>query len=276
VANFHGGAAVTFLKVKVLYSSRSRHNASEELLMAMQVSISDRVVLIVGGSSGIGRAAAVLFAREGARVVAAARRKDRLHALREELAKKNLDISVQCADACSATQMEQLAQTTLERFGKIDILLYATGTNTAARAMERLDPGVWNWMIETNLNGAFYVTHAVLPCMRAARCGHLIYLSSIAAIMPDLSGAAYQASKRGIFGLSHAIRQEEQQNGIRSSVICPGLVNTELVEQRPVKLDPEALAKALRPEDVAEMIVFLAKMPPRMVVPELHLLPTLQ
>lgn len=276
MANFYGGATVTFLKMKVLYSSRLHHNASEELLMAMQLSIRDQVVVIVGGSSGIGRAAAVLFAREGARVVAAARRKDRLHALREELAKENLDISVQCADACSATQMEQLAQSTLERFGKIDILLYATGTNTPARAMERLDPGVWNWMIETNLNGAFYVTHAVLPSMRAARCGHLIYLSSIAAIMPDLSGAAYQASKRGIFGLSHAIRQEEQQNGIRSSVICPGLVNTELVEQRPVKLDPEALAKALRPEDVAEIIVFLAKMPPRMVVPELHLLPTLQ
>ena len=244
--------------------------------MAMQVSISDQVVLIVGGSSGIGRAAAVLFARERARVVAAARRKDRLHALREELAKENLDISVQCADACSAKQMEQLAQATLEGFGKIDILLYATGTNTPARTMERLEPGVWNRIIETNLNGAFYATHAVLPSMRAARCGHLIYLSSIAAIMPDLSGAAYQASKRGTFGLSHAIRQEEQQNGIRSSVICPGLVNTELVEQRPVKLDPEVLAKALRPEDVAEMIVFLAKMPPRMVVPEIHLLPTLQ
>ena len=242
----------------------------------MQVSISDQVALIVGGSSGIGRAAARLFAHEGARVVVAARREDRLHALREELAKENLDISVHCANACSATQMEQLVQSTLERFGNIDILLYATGTNTPARSMERLEPDVWNSIIETNLNGAFYVTHAVLPSMRAARCGYLIYLSSIAAMMPDLSGAAYQASKRGIFGLSHAIRLEEQQNGIRSSVICPGLVNTELLEQRPVKVDPEVLAKALRPEDVAELIVLLAKMPPRMVVPEIHLLPSLQ
>jgi serine 3-dehydrogenase len=244
--------------------------------MAMQVSISDQVVLIVGGSSGIGRAAAGLFAREGARVVAAARRKARLHALRDELTKESLDISVQCANACSATQMEQLVQSTLDRFGRIDIVLYATGTNSPSRAMERLQPGVWNSIIETNLSGAFYVTHAVLPSMRAARFGHLIYISSIAAIMPDLSGAAYQASKRGILGLSHAIRLEEQQNGIRSSVICPGLANTELVEQRPVKLDPEVLAKALRPEDVAEMIVYLAKMPPRMVVPEIHLLPLVQ
>jgi serine 3-dehydrogenase len=243
--------------------------------MAMQVSINDQVALIVGGSSGIGRVAAGLFAREGARVLAAARREARLHDLREELAKENLEISVQRADVCSAIQMEQLARSTFDRFGKIDILLYATGTNTPARAMKRRDPGMWNSMIETNLNGAFYVTHAVLPFMRAARCGHLIYISSIPAIMPDLSGAAYQASKRGIFGLSHAIRLEEQQYGIRSSVICPGLVNTELVEQRPVNLDPEVLAKALRPEDVAEMIVYLAKIPHRMVVPEIHLLPLL-
>jgi len=262
--------------VTVVYSTRSHFNATEERLITMQVSISDQVALIVGGSSGIGRAAARLFAHEGARVVVAARREDRLHSLREELAKENLNIGVQCANACSATQMKQLAQSTLERFGKIDILLYAAGTNTPTRAMERLDPGVWNSMIETNLSGAFYITHAVLPFMRAARCGYLIYLSSIAAIVPDLSGAAYQASKRGIFGLSHAIRLEEQQNGIRSSVICPGLVNTELVEKRPVKVDPEALAKALLPEDVAELIVFLARTPPRMVVPEIHLLPSLQ
>ena len=276
MAIFDRGSTVRILNVTVVYSTRSHFNATEERLITMQVSISDQVALIVGGSSGIGRAAARLFAHEGARVVVAARREDRLHSLREELAKENLNIGVQCANACSATQMKQLAQSTLERFGKIDILLYAAGTNTPTRAMERLDPGVWNSMIETNLSGAFYITHAVLPFMRAARCGYLIYLSSIAAIVPDLSGAAYQASKRGIFGLSHAIRLEEQQNGIRSSVICPGLVNTELVEKRPVKVDPEALAKALLPEDVAELIVFLARTPPRMVVPEIHLLPSLQ
>jgi NADP-dependent 3-hydroxy acid dehydrogenase YdfG len=241
----------------------------------MQVSINNHVVLIVGASSGVGRASAGLFAREGARVVAVARREARLRALKEELAKEGLDIIVQCADACSTTQMDQVVQSSLDRFGKIDIVVYGAGTNTPARALERLEPAVWKSMIETNLNGAFYVTHAVLPSMRAVRCGHLIYLSSIAAILPDLSGAAYQASKRGIFGLSHAIRLEEQQYGIRSSVICPGLINTELVEQRPVKLDPEVLAKALRPEDVAEMIVYLAKMSPRMVVPEIHLLPLL-
>jgi NADP-dependent 3-hydroxy acid dehydrogenase YdfG len=142
--------------------------------------------------------------------------------------------------------------------------------------MERLTPGVWDSLIDVNLNGAFYATHAVLPAMRSAGSGLLIYISSMGGVMPDLSGAAYQASKRGVLGLAHAIRMEEKLNGIRTSVICPGLVDTELVELRPVKVSPEVLAKALQPEDVAEMILYISKLPPRAVVPELHMVPAVQ
>ena len=131
-------------------------------------------------------------------------------------------------------------------------------------------------MVEVNLNGAFYATHAVLPSMRSAGAGHLIYISSISGLVPDVSGAAYQAAKRGVVGLAHAIRVEEKQNGIRTCVICPGLVDTELLEKRPVKPAPEVLAKALQSEDVAEAILFVAKLPPRAVVPELQLMPTFQ
>ena len=242
----------------------------------MAVTINGQVVLIVGASSGIGRAAALLFSRDGATVVAAARREDRLRALKEELAGEHRDITVQCADASIMTDMVQLTQKTLERFGKIDVLVFASGTNTPNRAMEHLQPGLWSSIIDVNLNGAFYATHAVLPSMRNAHSGHLIYLSSMAGVAPDLSGAAYQASKRGIIGLAHAVRTEEQQNGIRVSVICPGLVNTELVQKRPEKLDAEVLAKALQPEDVAEMILNISKMPRRAVASEVHLLPTFQ
>lgn len=208
--------------------------------------------------------------------MAAARREDRLRALKDELAKEHREIAVRCADASIMTDMAQLAQETLERHGKIDILVFASGTNTPNRAMEHLQPDLWNSIIDVNLNGAFYATHAVLPSMRSARSGHLIYLSSMAGIAPDLSGAAYQASKRGIIGLAHAIRIEEQQHGIRVSVICPGLVNTELVQKRPEKMAPEVLAKALQSEDVAEMILYISKMPRRAVASEVHLLPTFQ
>ena len=136
----------------------------------MSVPITGQVVLIVGASSGIGRAAAVLFAREGAKVVAVARRENRLRALQEEVEKEHGEITVRRADATDSAEMAQLAQETLERFGKIDILVYASGTNTPARAMVRLEADQWDSIIDVNLNGAFYTTHAVLPSMRAAHC----------------------------------------------------------------------------------------------------------
>ena len=242
----------------------------------MSVSISGQVVVVLGASSGIGRAAAVLFAREGAQVVAAARRDDRLQALKAELAAENREIVVQVADASIPEDMQQLAQQTLQRAGKIDILVFATGTNIPDRSMERLNPALWNTMVSVNLNGAYYATHAILPSMRTARAGHLIYISSISGVITDVSGASYQAAKRGLLGMAHAIRMEEKQNGIRTSVICPGLVNTELLEKRPVKPSPEVLAQALLPEDVAETVLYVAKLPPRAAIPELHMMPTVQ
>jgi len=242
----------------------------------MGISISGQVVVILGASSGIGRAAAVLFAREGAKVVAAARREDRLQLLKAELAKEHHDITIRSVDASRPADMQQLAQETLAQLGKIDVLVFATGTNTPDRSTERLTPDIWNSLIDVNLNGAFYATHAVLPSMRAARAGHLIYISSISGVITDVSGAAYQASKRGLLGMAHAIRMEEKQNGIRTCVVCPGLVNTELLEKRPVKPSAEVLAQALLPEDVAETVLYIAKLPPRAAIPELHMMPSVQ
>jgi NADP-dependent 3-hydroxy acid dehydrogenase YdfG len=240
----------------------------------MPVKLENQVVLVVGASSGIGRATAVLFAREGARVMAAARRADRLAALKAELAAENIAIETEIADAADAAAMEQLAGRTRKQLGPIVILVYNTGTNVPDRALTRLTAPIWDMMLSTNLNGAYYATRAVLPAMRERKSGHLIYVASISAIVPDISGAAYQASKRGLVGLAHAIRVEEKENGIRTCAICPGLVETEILERRPVKPSPEMLAKALQPEDVAEAILAVAKLPPRASVPELQLMPT--
>ena len=240
----------------------------------MPVSLQDQVVLVVGASSGIGRDTAVLFAREGARVMASARREERLRELQEELGGEAHKIEIFAADASDDAQMAGLANATRERFGAINILVFATGTNTPDRSMQRLNNEVWDHLITTNLNGAYYITRAVLPHMREAGAGHLIYVSSISGLVPDISGAAYQASKRGLLGLAHAIRVEEKENGIRTCVVCPGLVETEILEKRPVKPSAETLAKALQPVDVAEVILSVAKLPTRAVVPELQLLPT--
>src|SRR5215831_9070286 len=137
----------------------------------MPVSLKDQVVIVVGASSGIGRDTAILFAREGSRVVAAARRRDRLMTLQEELAREGHAIEIAAADASDAGEMDALAKGALDKFGRIDILVYVTGTNTPDRYMTRLTPAIWDMMIGVNLNGAFYSTQAVLPAMRAAGAG---------------------------------------------------------------------------------------------------------
>jgi serine 3-dehydrogenase (NADP+) len=239
----------------------------------MSVSIKDQAVLVVGASSGIGRVTTLLFAREGARVMAAARRQDRLRNLQEESSQQGSRIEVSGSDVASPEEMERLAQETRAQFGQIDILVYAAGTNAPNRAMKHLDVPTWKTLVDVNLNGAYYITRAVLPSMREARSGYLIYVSSISGLFADASGAAYQAAKRGLLGLAHATRFEEKENGIRTCVVCPGLVDTELVQKRPVKPTREMLDKALQPEDVAETILAIAKLPPRAVVPEIQILP---
>ena len=206
--------------------------------------------------------------------MASARRYDRLKQLQAEMRDQGATVEVASADASNPAEMDKLAQTTREKLGEIDVMVYATGTNTPDRSLTRLTPAIWDGLISVNLNGAFYATHAVLPAMRARRAGHLIYISSISGFLPDISGAAYQASKRGMIGLAHAIRVEEKENGIRTCVICPGLVDTEILERRPVKPSAEMLAKALQPEDVAQAVLAVAQMPPRVVVPEMHVVPT--
>lgn len=240
----------------------------------MPVSLRDKVVLVVGASSGIGRACARLFAGEGARVMAAARRENRLVELRDEAKAAGQAIEIQVSDAGRAEDMDELAKQTRERLGRVDFLVYVSGTNVPNRAMSRLDAGTWDRVVNVNLNGAYYATRAVLPAMREARSGYLIYVSSISGLTPDVSGAAYQAAKRGVLGLAHAVRVEEKEIGIRTCVICPGLVDTEILENRPVKPSAEVMRHALQPEDVAEAIVAVAKLPERAVVPEMQIMPT--
>lgn len=230
----------------------------------------DQVVLVVGASSGIGRETAVLFAKEGAKVMASARREDRLAQLKAEYPA----IETFAADASVPFEMENLVLETRGRLGQIDIVVFAAGTNTPDRAMNRLNVEIWDMMVGANLSAAYYVTRAVLPVMRTRKAGHLIYISSISGIIPDVSGASYQAAKRGLLGMAHAVRVEEKENGIRTCVICPGLVETEILEKRPVKPSAEILAKALQPVDVAETVLAVAKLPARVAVPEMQVMPT--
>lgn len=235
----------------------------------MPISLKDKIALVIGASSGIGRACALQLAAEGAKVMASARREERLLELR-----RACGAEIFVADATDPAQMNRLAEETNRRLGPIDFMIYATGTNSPDRYLPRLTPAVWSELISANLNGAYYAAQAVLPAMRARKDGHLIFISSISGHTPDASGAAYQASKRGVIGLSHAIRYEEKENGIRTTVVNPGLVDTEILLKRPVKPTAEQMAVAMLPEHVAEAVIACAKLPPRAVIPELTIMPS--
>jgi NADP-dependent 3-hydroxy acid dehydrogenase YdfG len=232
--------------------------------------IEGQVAVVMGASSGMGRATALAYARAGAKVVLAARRAEELAAAARDIGQ---DALVCPTDARDPVQVEELVNSAVERFGGIDILVYATGTNIPDRSLDRLTHETWEMMMGTNVTGAFNCTKAVLPTMRKKGSGLLIYLSSGCVQSADASGVSYQASKHAMSGLAHGTFVEEQANGIRTTMIYPGLCDTPLVLQRPTPTPPEVMAKALKPEDVADACLYVATAPSRARVAELVLLP---
>jgi NADP-dependent 3-hydroxy acid dehydrogenase YdfG len=240
----------------------------------MNGTMAGKRAIIVGASSGIGRAIARSFAGEGADVVMVARDKDKLRRASEELEPLGVNSSYIVTDVLDPEAVDALIITAAERMGGIDILVYATGTNTPDRALRALKLEDWHLLLDTNLTGAFYCTKAVLPIMRGQRDGLIIYISSRCVQRPDASGVSYQASKHGLVGLAHGAMEEERAEGIRTTVIYPGLTDTPLLLKRPTPTPRETLENALKPEDVARACLFVAALPSRAHVPELILLPS--
>lgn len=240
----------------------------------MAYRLAGQVALIVGASSGMGRATARRFAAEGTHVALAARSEEALATLATEIESDGGRALAVPTDVRDGAAVDRMIARVGEVFGRLDILIYATGTNIPDRSLERLTRETWEMMLATNLTGAFHCTQAALPPMRAQGGGLLIYISTGAVQRPDLSGVSYQASKHGLTGLAHGTMQEEKGRGIRTSIIFPGLTDTPLVLKRPTPTPPEVMAHALQPEDVAEACLFVATLPPRAHVPELVLLPS--
>ena len=236
--------------------------------------LDDRVAIIAGASSGMGAATARLFAAQGARVALGARSADALASLVDEIEAAGGTARAIPTDATDGAAAQALVDAAVEEFGKVDVLVNSVGTNLKQRALTVLDPVDWDMMLATNLSAAFNLTRAVLPQLRAQGEGLIVHYSSGAVQRPDVSGVAYQASKHGVAGLAYGTMEEEKENGIRVTVIFPGLCNTPLVEKRPTPTPPEVLAKALEPEDVAKAALMVAALPSRAYVPDMRLLPS--
>jgi NAD(P)-dependent dehydrogenase (short-subunit alcohol dehydrogenase family) len=234
--------------------------------------LAGKVVLVAGASSGIGHATALACAAEGAALSAVARRRSALDEVAGEIARGGGRAAAFAADLTDRSAVEAAVRGTAEALGPIDVVVYAAGTNLKERALTVLSAEGWAELVATNLTGAFHVTQVAVEHMRG-RGGRLIYLSSYAVYRPDVSGVAYQASKHGLSGLAHGTMQEERANGIRTTVIFPGLTDTPLLLKRPVPTPPEVVARALKPEDVAAACLFVASLPARVHVPELPFLP---
>jgi NADP-dependent 3-hydroxy acid dehydrogenase YdfG len=231
-------------------------------------------VVVVGASSGMGRATAQAAVAAGARVVASARNGAALEQLAAQQRAAGRDMLTVATDATQRAQVDHLLDSALQSLGRIDVLVNCVGTNIARRALSELSAADWAMMLDVNVTAAFHLTQAVMPVFRAQKDGLLIHISSSAARKADRSGIAYHAGKAGVAALAHGAMEEERENGVRVSVIYPGMTDTPLVLKRPTPPTPEVLARALQPEDVAAACVFLMALPPRAHVPELVLYPS--
>ena len=232
-----------------------------------------KAIVIAGAGSGMGRATAIAAANAGAHLVLISQStaaKEVASSIRDS----GGDATAIVADMTDLESAKSAIAQAHESLGRIDALVNTVGKNIKQRTLSELTAESWSDMIAVNLTAAFNTTQSVVPIMRDQGDGLIIHVSSSAARKPDASGVSYQATKAAVVGLAHGTMEEERKNGIRTSVIFPGLTDTPLVLNRPTPTPPEVLAKALQPEDVAAAVLFILNLPARAYVPELVLYPS--
>lgn len=230
--------------------------------------------LVTGAGSGAGRAIATALAGAGLRVALVGRERGKLEETRAGLGAAGASALVESVDVSDREAVGAMVGRVEQAFGSIDLLVCNAGINVTNRKLEVLDPADWDRMIATNLTGAFNLIHYVLPGMRARQHGLIVQICSISGKRASvLGGTGYSASKFGQAALGITLGREERGNGIRSTVIYPGEINTPILDRRPVPVPPERKAAILQPEDIAATVRFLAELPPRVSIPELIITP---
>lgn len=233
-----------------------------------------RGVLITGGGSGIGLATARLMLAAGAKVAIAGRDRPRLERAAAQLAPLG-PVTICVGDLSDPEQANKIVATAEAGVGAIEILVANAGANLKERTLPELTPTRWQSMLGSNLDAAFHAITSTLPGMRARRRGLVIVINSIAGKRGNpLGGSAYVAAKFGLHGFVVAAAAEEKPRGIRFSSIYPGEVNTPILDQRPNPVTDEHRQAILQPEDIAEGVMFVAKLPERALVPELIITPS--
>jgi NADP-dependent 3-hydroxy acid dehydrogenase YdfG len=241
------------------------------------------VAFVTGASSGIGEAAALKLASQGASVVLVARRRDRLEQLARDIETQGGKALVVVADISDKAQALNAVEAAVAKFGRLDTVINNAGVMYNAPTLE-IPLEDWELMLELNVKGLMYVVKASLPHLLKAvengprRVADVVNISSVAGRFPRANSAGYNATKFGVTGATEAWRQEFTKKGVRFSVVEPGAVDTELPHQRDYMKDYVGQVFAgvdrLHSEDVADAIAFIVTQPRRVAINEIVIRPS--
>jgi NADP-dependent 3-hydroxy acid dehydrogenase YdfG len=195
----------------------------------MSTNIEGKVVVITGASSGLGEAAARHLASQGAKVVLGARRAERLEALVKEIEAAGGTARALAVDVTDRAQVANLVDTAVQGFDRIDVLINNAGIMPLS-ALESLKVDEWDRMIDVNIKGVLYGIAAALPHMKAQKSGHVITTSSVAGHLVFPASSVYSGTKFAVRAICEGFRQEVKDYNIRTTILCPGAVKTELLD----------------------------------------------
>jgi NADP-dependent 3-hydroxy acid dehydrogenase YdfG len=246
----------------------------------MSNNIEGKVVVITGASSGLGEATARLLSAEGATVVLGARRVDRLKSLADELTTSGGKALAVATDVTNYDQVKRLVDAAVHTFGRVDVMLNNAGLMPHS-PLERLKVEDWERMIDVNIKGVLYGIAAALPYMQEQKSGHFINVSSVAGHNVRAGGVVYAATKHAVRVISEGLRMEVKPYNIRTTVISPGAVATELVDRITEPDIREGVRKltdemALPAETFARMVAFVVSQAEEVDVNEILFRPTRQ
>lgn len=246
----------------------------------MSTNIEGKVVVITGASSGLGEAAARLLSEQRATVVLGARRFDRIQALADELNGSGGKALAVATDVTDRDQVKALVDAAVQAYGRVDVMINNAGLMPHS-LLERLKIDEWDRMIDVNIKGVLYGIAAALPYMRQQKAGHIINVSSVAGHKVTQAGAVYAATKYAVRALSEGLRQEVTPYNIRTTVISPGAVATELpdsITEQDVSEDIHDFYDefAIPADSFARAVAFVISQPDDVDVNEILFRPTRQ
>ncbi|MGH7152567.1 MAG: SDR family oxidoreductase [Acetobacteraceae bacterium] len=237
--------------------------------------LAGRVAWVTGAGSGIGEAAALALAKEGAAIILTGRRREPLQRVADRIQETGGTAYVQPADLMQSAQVQRVGAFIAATPGRLDILVNNAGLNIVDRHWDKLTPQGIDELVQGNLCSALYCVTVALPLMRAQKGGLLIHTASMAGrFIGGFSGPIYTAAKHGVVAMSHTINMEECINGIRSTVMLPGEVATPILDKRPNPVGPEERARMVQPADCGDLIRYIACLPQHVVMNEVMVSPT--